>query len=361
MSLVYRLAISFLFIFYKDPESVHRLALRFLQVLGHKPFRTFARVVFDTRYRVLEQDVWGLYFKNPVGLAGGFDKDGEAVQGLASLGFGFIEVGSVTWHAQSGNPRPRMFRFPKDLAIVNRMGFNNAGAEALKTKLGELGRLGVPLGISLGKSKVTELKDAAGDYLASFKALCRFGDYFVINVSSPNTPGLRELQDRDLLIGMCNVLNGHRVTQEKRAPVLVKIAPDLSWEAIDDVLTVVRECRLDGIIATNTTIRRDGLSEPTEEAGGLSGKPVRDRSTEVIRYIHHKSPRLPIIGVGGIFTAEDAYEKIKAGASLVQIYTGFVYGGPAVVRRINHGLARLLKQDGLKHIADAVGSETSSK
>jgi dihydroorotate dehydrogenase len=352
---MYAFFISILFWFYKDPESVHRIALRFLQVVGHEPFRSLAHHLFDIRRRVLEQEVWGLRFKNPVGLAGGFDKNGEAILGLEALGFGFIEAGTVTWHAQPGNPRQRMFRFPKDLALINRMGFNNAGAVALKENLAKLRDIKVPLGVSLGKSKMTELKDAAGDYLASFKALCRFGDYFVINVSSPNTPGLRQLQDKEFLISICTALNEHHMKQEKRAPLLVKIAPDLTDEAIDDVLSVIKECSLDGIIATNTTISREGLTEKTEEAGGLSGKPMRNRSTEIIQYIHQKAPSLPIIGVGGIFTAEDAYEKIKAGASLVQIYTGFIYGGPFSVRRINRDLIHLLKRDGFKTIAEAVG------
>jgi dihydroorotate dehydrogenase len=357
---VYRFLIEILFWFYKDPESVHRLSLRFLQVVGHEPFRSIVSGITEVRLPLLGQDVWGLYFKNPVGLAGGFDKNGEAILGLEALGFGFIEAGSVTWHAQQGNPRQRIFRFPQDLALINRMGFNNAGAEALKANLEKLRDIKVPLGISLGKSKITELKDAAVDYLASFKTLCRFGDYFVINVSSPNTPGLRQLQDKDFLIGICNALNGYRVQQETRKPILVKIAPDLTNEAIDDVLAVVKECSLDGIIATNTTISREGLSVQTDEAGGLSGKPVRKRATEIIRYIHSKNPTLPIIGVGGIFTAEDAYEKIKAGASLVQIYTGFIYGGPMTVSTINRGLARLLKRDGFRSIREAVGSETKN-
>lgn len=354
---MYHLLINVLFWFYKDAESVHRLALRLLQVIGHEPLRSLISRTTEVRLPLLGQDVWGLYFKNPVGLAGGFDKNGEVIRGLEALGFGFVEAGTVTWHAQPGNPRPRVFHFPQDLSLINRMGFNNKGAKTLQDTLARLTGIKVPLGVSLGKSKITELKDAAGDYLASFKALCRFGDYFVINVSSPNTPGLRQLQDKDFLVGIVRILNEHRVKQEKHVPLLVKIAPDLTNEAIDDVLGVIQEYSLDGIIATNTTISRDGLSAPTEETGGLSGKPLRDRSTEIIRYIHRQSPTLPIIGVGGIFTAEDAYEKIKAGASLVQVYTGFIYGGPFTVSHINRGLARLLARDGYKHISEAVGKQ----
>ena len=348
---MYDFLITVLFWFYKDPESVHRLAIRFLRVVGTLPL---PEVRSDPR---LGQDVFGIYFKNPVGLAGGFDKNGEAILGLEALGFGFIEIGTVTKLGQAGNPRPRMFRYPSDHALINRMGFNNAGADAMKENLARLGRVKVPLGISLGKSKATELADAAEDYLYSFKALCRFGDYFVINVSSPNTPGLRQLQDRGFLIGICNALNEYRATQEVKKPLLIKIAPDLTNEAIDDVLSVIKECSLDGIIATNTTVNYSTLQTETKETGGLSGKPLQNRSTEIIRYIHQKSPTLPIIGVGGIFTAEDAYEKIKAGASLVQIYTGFIYEGPFAARRINRGLLRLLKRDGFKDITDAVGSE----
>jgi dihydroorotate dehydrogenase len=355
---VYRIFVDIIFLFIKDPETIHRLALKFLEIVGHEPFRSLAHRMTRVSDHALRQDIWGLSFKNPLGLAGGFDKNGEAILGLEALGFGFIEAGTVTWHAQPGNPRQRMFRFPCDLAIINRMGFNNGGAVALKENLAKLPDVTVPLGVSLGKSKITELNAAAGDYLASFKALCRFADYFVINVSSPNTPGLRQLQDKDFLIGICTALNEHRAKQEKHAPLLIKIAPDLTPEAIDEVLAVARQCSIDGIIATNTTISREGLSAPTEEAGGLSGKPVKDRSTEIIRYIHQKVPTLPLIGVGGIFTAEDAYEKIKAGASLVQIYTGFIYGGPLTAAHINRGLVRLLKRDGFKNIRDAIGSES---
>lgn len=352
---MYQYLITTLLFFHKDPETVHRMALGFLKILGHEPFSTLVHTLFDIRCRVLEQVVWGLSFKSPVGLAGGFDKNGEAVRGLAALGFGFIEVGTVTRHAQPGNPRPRIFRYPQDQAVINRMGFNNHGADALRLNLEKMGTLSVPLGISLGKSKVTSLEEAADDYLYSYKTLYEYGDYFVINVSSPNTPGLRQLQDKDFLIGICRKLNTFRNAQKARKPLFVKIAPDLTNEAVDDVLTVILDQKIDGIIATNTTIGREGLSVQTQETGGLSGRPVKNRSTEIIRYIRSKVPTLPIIGVGGIFTAEDAYEKIKAGASLVQIYTGFIYGGPFTIAHIDRGLARLLKRDGYKNIREATG------
>ncbi len=354
---MYRLFIEILFFFYKDPETVHRMVNVLLKALGAEPFRSLAQRMTEVKDRSLSSEVFGIGFKNPVGLAGGFDKDGEILPGLEALGFGFLEAGTVTWHAQTGNPRQRMFRFPQDMALINRMGFNNKGAEALKKRIATMKRIHIPLGISLSKSKITELKDAVDDYLASFKTLCRFGDYFVINVSSPNTPGLRQLQGKDMLMNICETLNAHRAQEEKRKPILVKIAPDMTWEAIDDVLDVIRRCAIDGIIATNTTVGREGLSVETFEAGGMSGKPIRDRATEVIRYIHTKNPLLPIVGVGGIFTAEDAYEKIRAGASLVQIYTGFIYGGPFAVQRINRGLAKLVKRDGFKNISEAVGKE----
>jgi dihydroorotate dehydrogenase len=216
-------------------------------------------------------------------------------------------------------------------------------------------RVGIPVGISLGKSKATEQKDATEDYRYSFEKLYPYGDYFAVNVSSPNTPGLRELQDKELLMGIAKALSDCRQSESVRKPILVKIAPDLSFEAIDDVLEVARSAQLDGIIATNTTTSREGLSVKTEEAGGLSGAPLRQRSTEIIRYIRRKAPELPIVGVGGVFSAEDAYEKIRAGASLVQIYTGYIYGGPFAAKNINRGLVRLLVRDGFKNIADAIG------
>jgi dihydroorotate dehydrogenase len=328
----------------------------------------------------LEQTLWGIPFQNPLGLAAGFDKDGLAAGIWSSFGFGFAELGTVTFHAQPGNPKPRLFRLPLDQAALNRMGFNNRGAAALAERLKQLNlevansiapnatpldnRSGsIPIGINLGKSKITPLDDAAMDYQQSFRLLKDLGDYFVINVSSPNTPGLRSLQSAEQLDLILRTLQ-----QENQAnrPVLIKIAPDLEWEAIADVLTLAQTYRLAGIIATNTTIRRDHLkttiisatgNSVADEAGGISGAPVRHRSTEVIRFIHQKTNgTLPIIGVGGIFTAEDAWEKITAGASLIQVYTGWIYEGPWMVRRILAGLVQKLELHGMTAIAEAVGS-----
>lgn len=344
----------------------------------------------------LEQTLWGVNFPNPLGLAAGFDKDGVAAGIWGSLGFGFAELGTVTFHGQSGNPRPRLFRLLEDKAALNRMGFNNLGAIAMAARLEQLkvnrlkvvgleknlpegkaksehptrrenriqaSGLTIPIGINLGKSKVTPLAEAADDYRSSFGLLRELGDYFVVNVSSPNTPGLRSLQDASQLSLILDALQQENVSQK---PILVKIAPDLEWNAIADVLELAQTYGLAGIIATNTTIRRDLLKTQriaatgkpvTEEAGGISGAPLRQRSTDVIRFIWQETQgSLPIIGVGGIFTAEDAWEKITAGASLIQVYTGWIYNGPWMVRQILQGLLQKLEQRGMSSISEAVGS-----
>ncbi len=354
--MVYKFLISVLSVFFKDPETLHRFAFDFLKVGGVWPLSSLMKALFAVRNPALSQNLFGMTFRNPVGLAAGLDKDGKAVSGLASLGFGFIEIGTITRHAQAGNPRQRIFRIPKYGAIINRMGFNNRGADSLKRRLSGK-RHPVPVGISFGKSRITALENAKDDYLYSFSELYYFGDYFVINVSSPNTPGVRELQDKKLLVDIVSALDAYRKTRKDRKPLLVKIAPDLGNDAIGEILDVCKEHNVDGIIAVNTTVGRDGVMREMNEVGGLSGKPLSKRATEVIRYIHKKNPKLPIIGVGGIFTAEDAYEKIKAGASLVQIYTGFIYEGPAVVKHINEGLLELLKKDGYGNISEAIGKE----
>ncbi|MEK7613794.1 MAG: quinone-dependent dihydroorotate dehydrogenase [Patescibacteria group bacterium] len=351
---MYNAFISFIFLFVRDPEVVHRLSIRFLQLIGISPLSLLAQRLLDVREPSLSQTLFGLVFKNPVGLAGGFDKNAEAISGLSALGFGFLELGSVTSLAQEGNPRQRIFRLAKDRAIINRMGFNNHGARAVKSRLEKSPRR-VPLGVSLGKLKTVELPNAPEEYATSYEALYDYGDYFVVNVSSPNTPGLRTLQDKEALIAIVSRLNAFRDTQKVKKPLLVKIAPDLTDEAIEEVLLVCRDHALDGIIATNTTLSREGISEHQEEVGGLSGVPLRRRATEVVRFIHQKMPSLPIIGVGGIFTAEDAYEKIRAGASVIQVYTGFIYQGPWIAWQINRRLARLLKRDGFATVVDAVG------
>ena len=324
----------------------------------------------------LEQSLWGLSFKNPVGLAAGFDKNGVAADIWANFGFGFAELGTVTCQPQPGNPQPRLFRLTEDSAALNRMGFNNQGAVAMAARFQRaqkqpsfeasrpMPQSRFPLGMNLGKSKVTPLEQAAADYLESFKLLKDWGDYFVVNVSSPNTPGLRSLQDA---AGLSTILEILQQENQGTKPILVKIAPDLEPEAIVSILDLAKTYQLAGIIATNTTIRRDGLKTQilpetgkpiAEEAGGISGLPVRERSTEVIRFIwQYTKGELPIIGVGGIFTAEDAWEKIAAGASLIQVYTGWVYEGPWMVRRILQGLLQKLEERGFSSISEAVGSD----
>jgi len=282
----------------------------------------------------LEREVFGLKFPNPVGLAAGFDKNALVLPAWEGLGFGFAEVGTITAKAQPGNPKPRLFRVPEIGGIINRMGFNNDGADAVAARLARLRGTPnwpcFPVGINLGKSKVTPLEEATADYLYSFSRLRDLGDYFVLNVSSPNTPGLRSLQDRPALDRLFGTIQAANAGPK---PMLVKIAPDLTWEAIDDVLSLVEAHRLAGIIATNTTIDHSAVPGQRRETGGLSGTPVRARSTEIIRYITART-KVPVIGVGGIVSADDALEKLNAGAALVQLYTGFIYAGPALIPRI---------------------------
>lgn len=342
---------------FRDPESVHRLALFILRLNGTWPVSLLARALTEVKSPALRQEIFGITFPNPIGLAAGFDKDGDALHGIEALGFGFVEVGTVTEHPQSGNARPRLFRLPKDLALINRMGFNNHGASSLKSRLERSRRLSIPIGVSIGKSKITELAKAKNDYLYSFKALYPYADYFAVNVSSPNTPGLRKLQDKEHLMEIIGALCSYRSTQEKEKPILIKISPDLTFEALDEVLDVISHHCIDGIIATNTTVERKWLKSTIDESGGLSGRPLREKSTEIIRYIHRKNPKLPIIGVGGIFTAQDAYEKIAAGASLVQVYTGFIYEGPFHVEKLNRGLLKILHKENFSRVSQVVGTK----
>jgi len=358
-----------------DPEWLHQQTIQACAWLAHTGDRPPAQwIQHQLQQRCcfrdprLAQTLWGLTFQNPVGLAAGFDKDGVAARVWPSFGFGFAEVGTVTLHPQPGNPRPRLFRLALDRAAINRMGFNNQGAAQMATTLKQAqSPLAIPLGINLGKSKVTPLEQAVEDYVGSFRLLRDLGDYFVVNVSSPNTPGLRSLQATEQL---GPILAALQAENHARKPLLVKIAPDLAWEDIAALLALAQDHQLAGIIATNTTIRRDGLKtqriaatgQPVqEEAGGLSGAPLKARSTEVIRFIWQQTGgQLPIIGVGGIFTAEDAWEKITAGASLVQVYTGWIYEGPGMVRRVLSGLQQKLAERGVSAISEVVGAANSS-
>jgi len=350
-------------LFQQEAEKAHHRTLENLAWASHRPFVCDAMESFFATPH-LPVDVFGLRFPNPVGLAAGMDKRADAVPAWAALGFGFSELGGVTWHTQPGNPSPRIFRAIADEAIVNRMGFNNDGAEALEQKLEDWRTSGLwpkhPVGVNLGKSKVTPLEDAAEDYASSFQILRELADFFVVNVSSPNTPGLRQLQDKaalDRIMAAIQELN--EGFGEK--PILVKVAPDLSFDALDEILELAQKRNLAGIVATNTTTTRPETQDETarivySETGGLSGKPLRARSTEVIRHLFRQTKgRLPIIGVGGIFSADDAWEKITAGASLVQVYTGLVYEGPTLAREIVCGLMEHLSREGLTDLKAATG------
>ena len=303
---------------------------------------------------------FGLSFPNPIGLAAGFDKNGIALQPLAALGFGFIEAGTVTYHPQPGNPRPRLFRLSEDQALINRAGFNNEGAAAFARRVAER-RPDCVLGVSIGKSKITPLKDFIDDYLASFELVYNVADYVAINVSSPNTPQLRELQRPKQLERLLLALQTRRRELRKHVPLLVKLSPDLRRHDLAMIVEVIERLEIDGIIATNTTVSRDNLRTDAGRVaacgeGGLSGKPLKDRSTRMIAELYELTHGfIPLIGVGGIFTAEDAWEKIAAGASLVQLYTGFIYNGPRIAQEINEGLAKILAREGFAKIEDAVG------
>jgi dihydroorotate dehydrogenase len=310
------------------PETVHHLALYFLR-------QSWFVSVLRSEVPARPVSVWNLTFPNPIGLAAGFDKNAMAIPAWTALGFGFVELGTITQHPQPGNPLPRIFRVPSAQALVNRMGFPNEGVDRIAQRLEDFfarEKNRIPIGLNLGKSKKTSLEEAAADYLYSFRKLRPYGDYFVVNVSSPNTPGLRELQQKSFLRDLLRVLQEEN-QQGLSKPLLVKIAPDLTETEISDVLEVIGETKCAGIVATNTTIAHGNL--PLQETGGLSGKPLRARSTEVIRFIAKEtSGRLPIIGVGGIFKADDAKEKLEAGAILLQLYTGLIYQGPWVVKQI---------------------------
>jgi dihydroorotate dehydrogenase len=355
-------------LFAQDAERAHDFTLKILARASRDEFICNAIEKFFSAPK-LPVELFGLKFQNPIGLAAGMDKFATAVPIWEKLGFGFCELGGVTWHAQDGNSEPRMFRAISEEAIVNRMGFNNPGAEVFAQKLSDWKKSGRwpkhPVGINLGKSKITLLEKAAEDYANSFRVLRDLADFFVVNVSSPNTPNLRQLQDKsaldEILAAIQEVQNPKSKVQSQK-PVLVKIAPDLSFEAIDEILELALSRQIAGIVATNTTISRpqtnDSISQKIySETGGLSGKPLRERSTEIIRHIFKRTNgKLPIIGVGGIFNADDAWEKITAGASLLQIYTGIVFEGPGIAKKIATGLSQRLESEGVKNLQSLVGS-----
>jgi dihydroorotate dehydrogenase len=336
------------FFFLFSPEKAHYMAMDLLRFVQFIPgVKQAMRKRFTVNSANLTRRVAGLEFPNPVGLAAGFDKDARWIDNLETLGFGFIEIGTVTPLAQPGNDKPRLFRLPKDNGLINRMGFNNGGAIAAAERIKKRNSK-ILIGGNIGKNKVTPNENAVDDYIQCFHALVHVVDYFVVNVSSPNTPGLRELQDKKPLLAILSKLQQLNHDHIRSKPIFLKIAPDLTDDQLNDIVDIINESGISGVIATNTTISREGLNTAHSVieaigAGGLSGLPVKKRSTEVIRYLHQKSNgAFPIIGVGGIETAEDAKEKLDAGAALVQVYTGFIYEGPSIAKRINEGLVAMI-------------------
>ena len=341
---MYKVVRFFLFLF--NPETIHHISFKLIKFGAITPLKSWAiRLLFKVEDSRLEREVFGLKFNNPVGLAAGFDKDAKLFDELTSFGFGFVEIGTVTPLPQEGNPKPRLFRLKEDNAIINRMGFNNQGIEAAVARLRRR-KTNIIIGGNIGKNKVTPNDKAVNDYEICFEKLFPYVDYFAVNVSSPNTPGLRDLQEKAPLTALLNRLQELNNAKETRKPILLKIAPDLTNEQLDDIIEIVADTKIDGVVATNTTIDRSGLITDKNKVdaignGGLSGKPVRARSTAVIKYLSDKSNRaFPIIGVGGIHSAEDALEKLDAGATLLQVYTGFIYEGPSLVKRINKAILK---------------------
>ena len=326
-----------LFLF--DPEWVHHTVFNLLKVVHRVPgIGSLIRGVYQVKDKRLERKLFGLTFPNPVGLAAGFDKDAKLFQELSNFGFGFIEIGTLTPKPQQGNPKKRLFRLPEDQGLINRMGFNNEGVEDVISRLKK--NRGVLIGGNIGKNKITPNREAVSDYIECFEALFPFVDYFAVNVSSPNTLNLRELQDKEPLTYLLQTLKNLNDTKSSPKPILLKIAPDLTDEQLLDIIDIIDSVKIDGVIASNTTLSREGLiSANKSETGGLSGKPVGERSTEIIRFLYEKSNNaFPIIGVGGIHSPEDALNKLNAGASLIQLYTGFIYEGPGVIRKINKAI-----------------------
>lgn len=341
---MYKLFRPILFLF--NPEFIHHISFKVIKIGALVPLKMWTwRFLFKVSHPKLEREVFGLKFENPVGLAAGFDKDAKLFDELASFGFGFVEIGTVTPLPQDGNPKPRLFRLKEDNALINRMGFNNEGIEGAVARLRRK-KSNIIIGGNIGKNKLTPNDKAVDDYEICFEKLFRYVDYFVVNVSSPNTPALRDLQEKKPLTELLNSLQKLNNQKEKRKPILLKIAPDLSNEQLDDIIAIVADTKIDGVVATNTTIGRKGLKTDKTKVeaignGGLSGKPIKARSTEVIKYLADKSNRaFPIIGVGGIHSAEDALEKLEAGATLVQVFTGFIYEGPSLIKRINKAILK---------------------
>ena len=341
---MYKIIRSILFLF--NPEKVHYFTASAINILLKIPGMKFIwNKLFLVNNPKLSKKVFGLTFKNPVGLAAGFDKNASMYNDLAYCGFGFIEIGTVTPKGQSGNDKPRLFRLKEDCGIINRMGFNNDGVEIAIENL-KKNNTSIIIGGNIGKNKITPNENATDDYIYTFNELFDYVDYFVVNVSSPNTPNLRELQEKEPLKKLLIAIQDQNKLKSNPKPILLKIAPDLTNEQLDDIIEIVEEIKLDGVIATNTTISRENLKTNKDTideigAGGLSGKPVKKRSTEVIRYLSTKSNKsFPIIGVGGIHSAEDALEKIEAGADLIQLYTGFIYEGPSLVKKINKAILK---------------------
>lgn len=354
-------------IFFKlSPETAHHLVIDGLHTASKIPGVTsIMKGMYGVPYTDdMASDLFGIHFPSPVGLAAGLDKNAEAVDGFSAIGFGFMEVGTVTPKAQPGNELPRLFRLPSEEALINRMGFNNLGAEKMAETLGRLKKRSIPIAVNIGKNKVTPNEEAHVDYAKCISALYEHADFFVVNISSPNTPDLRKLQHGDELSHLLSVVKEEINAQAAklgRQPkaVLVKIAPDVNDEELEYMVNVISNSGVSGIIATNTTISREGINHPSaKEVGGLSGKPLKERATAIISAIYKQtSGKLPIIGSGGIFTAEDAYEKIRAGASLVEIYTALIYEGPEVNRKLHRELRQLLRRDGFSHISEAVGAD----
>ncbi len=351
------------YLFQQDPEEIHEKTIHALKLVEDSaPGKSLLKMIYQLRDERLETKLWGLRFPNPVGLAAGFDKNAEVYHALGALGFGFVEVGTLTPQGQPGNPKPRLFRLAEHQAVINRMGFNNLGAYLASQHLVDFAYSDVPIGINIGKNKVTPNEEAPSDYSKCLDMLYAYGHYFVINISSPNTPNLRDLQETESLRVLIRTVREKAAEMEmrgiKKKPILLKVAPDMSDEQMHDVVHAAVEEGISGIIATNTTLSREAVEghPKADEAGGLSGRPLTERSTAWVKQIYQEvGDKVPIVGVGGIFTGEDAYEKIRAGASLVQVYSGMIYQGPGIVKQINKKLLKLMARDGFSHIGEVVG------